>query len=434
MAKRKRGQLDTYLTKSNRLYTDSQEISGSDEDELIDKSDKLGKRGCTKIRNYDISFIRFGFTSIFKDGLQKPQCVVCGEVLSNEALKPSKLSKHLQTKHKELISKPVEFFKRKRDELTGCQKQMYVSSHTNVSALRASYKVSLRIAKAKKPYIIGEQLLVGCIGDVCREMLGESVAKITARVPLSNDTVARRVIDLACDMEEQLIEQIKSAKWYSLQLDESTDVANLAILLLYVRFEHCGDVKEEYLCSISLPTNTTSSQIFDGLNNYIVDQSGLDWKFCVGVCTDGAAAMTGRHSGVVAKIKEVAPDCDPTHCFIHRENLATKKMSKELNDVLCQVVKVVNHVKANALNSRLFASLCDQMGADHIQLLLHAEVRWLSRGKVSSRVFELRNELTTFLLDKKPEWAENFQDVNWNTKLTYLSDIFSMLNELNRSM
>ncbi|KAI6661878.1 SCAN domain-containing protein 3-like [Oopsacas minuta] len=197
MAKRKRGQLDTYLTKRNRLYTDSQDISGFDEDELIDKSNKPGKRGCTKIRNYDISFIRFGFTSIFKDGLQKPQSLVCGEVLSNEALKPSKLSRHLQTKYKDLISKSVELFKRKRTELTGCQIQMYVSSHTNVSALRASYKVSLRIAKAKKTYIIGEQLLVGCIGDVCREMLGESAAKITARVPLSNNTVARRVIDLA---------------------------------------------------------------------------------------------------------------------------------------------------------------------------------------------------------------------------------------------
>ncbi|KAI6651380.1 SCAN domain-containing protein 3 [Oopsacas minuta] len=152
-------------------------------------------------------------------------------------------------------------------------------------------------------------------------MFGESAAKITARVRLSNDTVARRAIDLACDMEEQLIEQIKSAKWYSLQLDESTDEANLAILLLY--FSN-----------------------FDGLNNYIIDQSGLDWQFCVGVCTDGAAAMTGRHFGVVAKIKEVAPDCESTHCFIHRENLATKKMPKELNDVLCQVVKVVNHVKS----------------------------------------------------------------------------------------
>ena len=46
--------------------------------------------------------------------------------------------------------------------------EIYVLSHTNVSAVRASYKVSLRIAKAKKTYIIGEQLLVGCIGDACQ--------------------------------------------------------------------------------------------------------------------------------------------------------------------------------------------------------------------------------------------------------------------------
>ena len=66
-------------------------------------------------------------------------------------------------------------------------------------------------------------------------------------------------------------------------------------------------------------------------------------------------------------------------------------MSAELNNVLYEVVKVVNYVKANALKTRLFASLCDQMGADHIKLLLHPEVRWLSRGNVLSRVFELRN-------------------------------------------
>ena len=166
------------------------------------------------------------------------------------------------------------------------------------------YTRYLYVLPRQKSYIIGEQLLVGCIGDVCQEMLGESAAKITARVPLSNDTVARRIGDLACDMEEQLIEQIESAKWYSLQIDESTDVANLALWLLYIRFEHCCNVKEEYLCSISLPTNTTSSEIFKALNNYIVDQSGLSWKFCVGVCTDGAAAMTGRHLGVVTKLKK----------------------------------------------------------------------------------------------------------------------------------
>jgi hypothetical protein len=75
-----------------------------------------------------------------------------------------------------------------------------------------------------------------CIKDVCLEMLGEQAAKKVAQVPLSNDTIARRIHDIADDIENQLIEQIKKAKYFALQLDESTDVANEAILLVYVRF------------------------------------------------------------------------------------------------------------------------------------------------------------------------------------------------------
>ncbi|XP_036341554.1 transcription factor 20-like [Rhagoletis pomonella] len=204
-------------------------------------------------------------------------------------------------------------------------------------------------------------------------MLGEPAAKKVAQVPLSDHTIHRRIEDLAHDMEDQLIEQIKTSKYFALQLDESTDVANLAILMVYVRFQYKDDLKEEYFFSSSLPTNTTSSEVFKALREYIVDKCELDFKFCVGVCSDGAAAMTGRRSGVVTQIKALAPECKSTHCFIHRESLATKKMSTELNSVLSEVVKIVNHVKANALNSRLFAALCDGMGAEPKQLLLHTD-------------------------------------------------------------
>ena len=95
-------------------------------------------------------------------------------------------------------------------------------------------------------------------------MLGEPAAKKVAQVPLSKITIARRIDDLhvAQDMEDQLIEQIKITKYFSLQLDESTDVGNLAILMVYVRFEYKDDLKEKYFFSASLPTNTTSSEIF----------------------------------------------------------------------------------------------------------------------------------------------------------------------------
>ena len=141
--------------------------------------------------------------------------------------------------------------------------------------------------------------------------------------------------------------------------------------------------------------------------------------------------MIGEKLGVITRIKQLAPECASTHCFIHRESFATKRLSTKLDDVLCEVVKIVNYVKGSAVNLRLFALLCDDMQADHRQPLFHFSVRWLSRGKVLSRVYELRNELAVFLHDRKPDWAKLFCDEQW---LAYLTDIFVIINGLNTSM
>ena len=43
---------------------------------------------------------------------------------------------------------------------------------------------------------------------------------------------------------------------------------------------------------------TTADEIFRCLDNHFTFKS-IDWKNCVGVCTDNAASMTGIHRGVV---------------------------------------------------------------------------------------------------------------------------------------
>lgn len=180
----------------------------------------------------------------------------------------------------------------------------------------------------------------------------------------------------------------------------------------------------------SLETRTTAEHIFQVLDAFIQENS-LDWKKCVGVCTDGARAMTGRHSGVAARIREVAPEMRWTHCSIHREALAVKKMPDNLKSVLDSAVKTVNFIKARPMNARLFRVLCEEMGSEHVQLLLHTEVRWLSRGKVLSRLFELHKEVQMFLQDTNFPLSDIFEDTVWLSQLAYLSDIFSRLNELN---
>ena len=43
--------------------------------------------------------------------------------------------------------------------------------------------------------------------------------------------------------------------------------------------------------------------------------------------------------------------------------------------------------------------LCEDMGSVHTSLLLHTEIRWLSRGKILTRIFELRDEVRAIFLE-----------------------------------
>ena len=44
-------------------------------------------------------------------------------------------------------------------------------------------------------------------------------------------------------------------------------------------------------------------------------------------------------------------------------------------------------IKAHSLNSRLFKHLCSKNDEEFERLLLHTEVRWLSKGICLNRVF-----------------------------------------------
>jgi hypothetical protein len=56
--------------------------------------------------------------------------------------------RHFETKHGDLKHKPLEYFKRKLSDLSASKGQIMSFSGVNMKAVEASYKVSLRIAKA----------------------------------------------------------------------------------------------------------------------------------------------------------------------------------------------------------------------------------------------------------------------------------------------
>ncbi|XP_068247921.1 zinc finger BED domain-containing protein 5-like [Palaemon carinicauda] len=183
-----------------------------------------------------------------------------------------------------------------------------------------------------------------------------------------------------------------------------------------------------------MSTITRGQDIFDVITDYLREMN-LTWKSCVGICTDGAPCMTGCIKGFVSLAEKENPDLIRTHCFLHREVLISKISQEDLKLVLHQLVEMVNYIKSRPLKSRLFEQLCKGMDSQHVRLLMHTEVRWLSKVKVLTRVHELHKELIVFFdQEKQGKFCEHLRCELWMSKLEYLTEIFSQLNNTNSSM
>jgi len=276
-------------------------------------------------RKYDNSYIKFGFTSIESNGEIKPQCVICATVLANDALKPAKLKRHLETVYPNFSDRPLEFFAGKLENL----KKMELGSSgtrfaTSEKTLVASFEISKLIAQSKKPHTVGETLVKPCLVKAVEEVLGLEAKKQIQEIPLSNNTVKARIELMSNDIEEQLVSRIKKSPCFALQCDESTDISNCCQLLVFVRFlDDDNIIKEELLISRELETTSKGIDVMNAISEYFQKHS-LMWEKLVGFCTDGAPAMLGSRSGLATLVKQKNPKVITTHCIIHRQALASK--------------------------------------------------------------------------------------------------------------
>ena len=111
-------------------------------------------------------------------------------------------------------------------------------------------------------FLVGPTLI-----DVASCIIDETSAEAVESIFLSYCTVTRRIVDIAEDIEYELISQLKARDAYALQMDESTDAARLAITLVFARY----GFKEEnnlHLCK-SVELHATGKYIFLCVDNYI---------------------------------------------------------------------------------------------------------------------------------------------------------------------
>ena len=131
-----------------------------------------------KICFWDDSYVQYGFTNVIGcDKLDNALCTLCNTILGNNFLKPLKLKRHKELKHKENTDS-VEMFKvkRARYDVRGMLLALGFCL-TSQPLLHASYEVSLIIAKTKAPQTTGEKLIKPIAIKMEQILFGRNEAK-----------------------------------------------------------------------------------------------------------------------------------------------------------------------------------------------------------------------------------------------------------------
>ncbi|XP_063312646.1 zinc finger BED domain-containing protein 5-like [Pelobates fuscus] len=382
-------------------------------------------------RGYLPEYLKMGFIESVTNK-QLPMCLLCHKTLSNEAMKPSRLREHLATKHSQDKDKPIEYFQEiyKRFQKRPTIATSFQKQHAkNEDGLTAAYRISHLIAKSGKSHNTGETLIIPSIKEFISTVMHQDIPEVLKTLPLSDNTVKRRIDEMAANVENKLIGILQNSK-FSIQLDESVIADNNALLMTYVRYlDENNTLQEEMLFTVNLITDTKGLSIFNAVKSYFA-KNNIPLNNIVACATDGAPSMVGRYRGFVAYLKEEVPNVLCIHCVVHRQHIVGKHLSTSLHSSLSIIIKAVNKIKSNAKCDRMFRQLCQDNNEQFIRLLLHTEVRWLSKGTCLSRFVALFDSVVQFFeSDNEAGLYEQLKNVK--NDAFYLADIFKRFNEIN---
>lgn len=164
----------------------------------------------------------------------KITCLICKEIIS--VTKEYNIKRHYSSNHEKEFSGiegkiREEKLKAMKNSFHNQQRGLTKFIKSNESATRASYEISYLLAKHSKSFIDGS-LIKECIIKAAEFVCPEK-AQSFRDISLSRNTVADRITEIADNISSQLQEISAKVQFFSIAIDESTDVRDVAQVAVF---------------------------------------------------------------------------------------------------------------------------------------------------------------------------------------------------------
>ena len=190
-------------------------------------------------------------------------------------------------------------------------------------------------------------------------------------------------------MKDRLIEELKETNHIGILLDESTDVSNKSILLLYFRYysQKQTTTNECFLKLFELE-HGNAQYIYQKVKEYLLEIKIFNKiKF---LCTDGAPTMASTKDGLAGKLKKDIKLLNSFKCIAHQQNLALKHTYKEFDQLTRfnrKLVSIISYFQTSPKRVRILENSELELDYDRIFKLIRAkEIRLNSFFYATTRV------------------------------------------------
>jgi hypothetical protein len=364
----------------------------------------------------------------------KALCILCGEYLT---IKTSNIDRHFKAIHKDLLLKSDEerklyiLLRLENYEKEDGTLLKFMKSSTDQTMV--SYMIAFFIALRGKPLSDGEyikEIFLNCAPKLFNGLPNyEQILKRISDLQISRNTIKARIMDLSKNVHQTMTRDLASCKFFSISLDETTDITSRARLAIIARYFDGAIIREELVKLETLPVSTTGKEIFKAVKN-IFESLEIDITKIVSITTDSASNMVGKQTGFKKLFTDlIGHPVVPFHCIIHQEVLCAKYGFLEFNEMMSVVTKTVNFISSRPLNKREFSALLSEVESSYNGLLMFNNVRWLSRGKVLERFVDCIEEITVFATLKGLEILPKLTCHVWKTNLMFFTDLSVHLNQ-----
>ena len=186
-------------------------------------------------------------------------------------------------------------------------------------------------------------------------------------------------------IEETICRNIHSSDYLGLIIDESTDITIHKILNVYVKCLNVdgNEPVTHFLDCVNVPDGKAETIEFE--IKRLMENKNIKMEKLTSLASDGASVMTGRLTGVGARLRKDIPHMIQVHCVAHKLALAAGQACKNItlfNEYQLTLKNIYRYFNNSAVRYNELRALQDFLQADedmrHVTLKEPASFRWLS--------------------------------------------------------